>query len=624
MQETPLPHRLAAVWFADVVGYSVRAAEDERGALHLVEILQALSRETIRRYEGRIVKFIGDAVLAEFPSTALAVQAGAALSNAYLERSAATGHSHRLTVGVHVGDIAVSSEGDLYGDTVNAAARIQETAEPGQVIVSQDVWRQLRGRREFYFEPLGDRSLKGVGSIGLYVAIVKDSEVGSPQSIPQGNESEEERKKTIRSLGVLPFADLSAERDQEYFGDGVSEEILNALARVGALHVAARTSCFAFRGTSIDAREIGRRLGVEALLEGSIRKAGSRVRISVQLIDAGNGYQLWLERFDREIEDIFAIQDEIARSVIDALGLSLTRREQRRFLKASTKNVDAYEFYLRARKLFQQWTRQSIELARQMFERAIELDPHFAAAWAGLATALVYLFSWGGGDPDLQNARNASTRALELDPELADAHIAAGQSFSMEQRYGEAAAEFERAIELDPTLFDAYYYYARSCFKAGDLDKALKLFEKAQSIRPEDYQSYCHVSLVMRELGRRDEAGRTDHLALESIKKYLELNPDEARAYSLGAGVLARLGEVERAKQWNERAMSLAPDDDAILYNASCVFAVLGEEDQALAGLQRAIEAGLAGGDWVSHDPDWERLRNHPRFQTLVQRLRHP
>ena len=622
MQETPLPHRLAAVWFADVVGYSVRAAEDERGALHLVEILQALSRETVRRYEGRIVKFIGDAVLAEFPSTALAVQAGAALSNAYLERSAATGHSHRLTVGVHVGDIAVSSEGDLYGDTVNAAARIQETAEPGQVVVSQDVWRQLRGRREFYFEPLGDRSLKGIGSIGLYVATVKESEVRSPQSIPQGNESEEERKKTIRSLGVLPFVDLSAERDQEYFGDGIAEEILNALAKVGALHVAARTSCFAFRGTTVDAREIGRRLGVEALLEGSIRKAGDRVRTTVQLIDARNGYQLWSERFDREIEDIFAIQDEIARSVIDALGLSLTQREERRLLKASTKNVEAYEFYLRARKLFQRWTRQNIELAQQMFERAIELDPHFAAAWAGLATAHVHLFSWGGRDPDLQKAQNASAHALELDPELADAHVAAGQSFSMEQQHSEAAAEFERAIELDPTLFDAYYYYARSCFKAGDLKKALKLFEKAQSVRPEDYQSAALIAAVLRQLGRSDDAQRAEQLAIESINRHLELHAEEARALSLGAIILARLGEVERAKQWNERAMLLAPDDDAILYNASCVFAVLGEEDRALAGLQRAIEAGLAGGDWVSHDPDWERLRDHSRFQALVQRLR--
>src|SRR6266480_195437 len=622
MQGTPLPHRLAAVWFADVVGYSARAAEDESGALQLIEILQALSRETVRRYEGRIVKFIGDAALAEFPSAALAVQAGAALSNAYLERSAATGHSHRLTVGVHVGDVAVSSEGDLYGDTVNAAARIQEAAEPGQVAVSQDVWRQLRGRREFYFEPLGDRSLKGIGPIGLYAATVEDSEIRSPQSIPQANESEEERKKTIRSLGVLPFADLSAERDQEYFGDGIAEEILNALAKVGALHVAARTSCFAFRGASMDAREIGRRLGVDALLEGSIRKAGNRVRISVQLIDARNGYHSWSERFDRDIEDIFAIQDEIACSVVDALGLSLTQREKPRFFKASTKSVEAYEFYLRARKLFQRWTRQNIELAGQMFDRAIELDPHFAAAWAGLATAHVYLFSWGGRDPDLQKAHNASTRALELDPELADAHVAAGQSFSMEQRYVEAAAEFEIAIELDPMLFDGYYYYARSCFKAGDLKKALKLFEKAQSVRPEDYQSAALIAAVLRKLGRSDEAQRADQLAIESINKHLEFNADEARAFNLGAIVLARLGEVERAKQWNERAMSLAPDDDAILYNASCVFAVLGEEDQALAGLQRAIEAGLAGGDWVSHDPDWEGPAHHPRFQTLVQRLR--
>src|SRR5437867_1915616 len=231
---------------------------------------------------------------------------------------------------------------------MSATARIQQAAEP----VSQDVWRQLRGRREFYFESLGDRSLKGVGQIGLYVATVEESEIRSPQNIPQGNESEEQTKKRIRSLGVLPFTDLSAERDQEYFADGIAEEILNALAKVGALHVAARTSCFAFRGTSIDAREIGRRLGVEALLEGSIRKARNRVRISVQLIDARNGYQLWSERFDREIDDIFAIQDEIASSVIDALRLSLTQREERRFLKASTKNVDAYEFYLRARKLF--------------------------------------------------------------------------------------------------------------------------------------------------------------------------------------------------------------------------------------------------------------------------------
>src|SRR6266576_146851 len=198
MQGTLFSHRLAAVWFADVVGYSARAAEDESGALRLVEILQALSRETVRRYEGRIVKFIGDAVLAEFPSTNLAVRAAATLSRDYVEKSVATGHAHTLTVGVHVGDVAVGSEGDLYGDAVNAAARIQEAAEPGQVVASQDVWRQLRGRREFCFEPLGDRSLKGVGPIGLYLTTVEDTRIRSPQNVLRGNESLEETNKRIR------------------------------------------------------------------------------------------------------------------------------------------------------------------------------------------------------------------------------------------------------------------------------------------------------------------------------------------------------------------------------------------------------------------------------------------
>src|SRR5438034_4689727 len=461
MPKTRLTHHLVALWFADIAGYSDSAAEDERGALHLVEILQTLSRETVQRHDGRIVKFMGDAVLAEFPSTELAVRAAAALSKQYAEQSAETGREHNLRIGVHIADVAVGSDGDLYGDGVNAAARVQEAAEPGQVVLSQDVWRQLRGRKEFQFESLGDRSLKGVGPIGLYVVTVKEPATRRQLSRigPETTQPAQERKTGIRSIAVLPFADLSPQHDQEYFSDGVAEEILNALTKVGGLHVPARTSCFAFRGTSMDAREIGKRLGVETLLEGSIRKAGNRLRIIVQLVDARNGYHLWSERFDREIEDIFAIQDEIARRVLDALGLSLTEREERRFLKPSTANVEAYEFYLRARKLFQQWTRQSIELAREMFERAIELDPDFASAWAGLADTYVDLYRWGRNSRDLEEAQRTSAHALKLDPNLADAHVAIGQALAIQRQLHAAAAEFERAIELDPTLFDAYYFY---------------------------------------------------------------------------------------------------------------------------------------------------------------------
>jgi adenylate cyclase len=612
---------LVALWFADIAGYSAHAAEDECGALRLVEILQAVSRETVPGFNGRVVKFVGDAVLAEFPSAELAVRAAAALSNEYREQSVATGRAHNLRVGVHLGDVAVAADGDLYGDGVNAAARIQEAAEPGQVVISQDVWRQLRSRREFRFEQLGERSLKGIGSIDLYVVNVENDAMRPlPSSITRDRLPAEEKKQGIRSLAVLPFADLSAERDQEYFGDGVAEEILNSLAKIGGLHVPARTSCFAFRGASVDARDIGRRLGVEAFLEGSIRKAGNRLRITVQLIDARNGYHVWSERFDREIDDIFAIQDEIARSVVRALGLSLTQREERELVKQSTTNVEAYEFYLRGRKLFQKWTRQSIGLAREMFQRATEIDPNFAGAWAGLATAHVHLLGCDS-EPHLAKAREASAHALELDPRLAEAHVAAGQGFSMEQRYAEAATEFQRAIELDPTLFDAHYYYARACFKSGDLEKSLRLFEQAQCLRPEDHESAYLIGLVLTQLGRRDEARRAQERALECVTKYVDLNPNEARPYVLGAGALARLGESERAKQWTERAMSLAPDDDAILYNAGCALALLGEEEQALDALERAIDAGLAGGDWVPRDPDWERLRDHPRFQALVKRL---
>jgi adenylate cyclase len=622
MPKTPLTHHLVALWFGDIAGYSDRAAEDERSALQLIEILQSLSRDTVRRYEGRVVKFMGDAVLAEFPSTDLAVRSAAVLSEEYAKESAKTGRAHNLRIGVHVADVAVGPDGDLYGDGVNAAARVQEAAEPGQVVLSEDVWRQLRGRTEFEFDSLGDRSLKGVGPIGLYLVALKEPAI-APQLSRAGSASAQaaEEEAGLRSIAVLPFADLSAQHDQEYFSDGVAEEILNALTKVAGLRVPARTSCFAFRGKSVDAREIGKRLGVETLLDGSIRKAGNRVRISVQLIDARNGYQLWSERFDREIEDIFAIQDEIARSVLDALGLSLTEREERRFLKPSTANVQAYEFYLRGRKLFQSWTRQNMEFARQMFLRAVAIDPDFASAWAGLANTYVDLYRWGRNLRDLEEAQRISAHALKLDPNLAEAHVAIGQALAIQRRFKDAAAEFERAIGLDPTLFDAYYLYARSSFEAGDLEKAVQLFEKAHRSRPEDYQATALRALALHELGRADEAREADQEAVHLINKYLEVNPNEARAYSLGASPLARLGEREHSKQWSEQAIALAPNDPVVLYNAACNLAQLGEHDSALDGLERSIAAGVAVSDWIKHDPDFESLRDHPRFQAIVRRI---
>jgi adenylate cyclase len=551
------------------------------------------------------------------------VRAAALLSKRFAEQSAGSARVHNLRIGVHIADVAVDSDGDLYGDGVNAAARLQEAAEPGQVLLSQDVWRQLRGRTEFQFESLGDRPLKGVGPIGLYVVTLKEPATGrqSSSARPESTQSTQGRKAGIRSIAVLPFADLSAQHDQEYFSDGVAEEILNALTKVAGLHVPARTSCFAFRGTNVDAREIGKRLGVETLLEGSIRKAGNRLRIIVQLVDTQNGYHLWSERFDREIEDIFAVQDEIARSILDALGLSLTKREERRLLKPSTTNVEAYEFYLRGRKLFHTWNRQNMEFARQMFARAVAIDPDFALAWAGLANTYVDLYRWGCDSRDLEEGKRTSHHALELDPNLAEAHVAVGQALAIQRKFKDASAEFERGIELDPTSFDAYYFYARSSFEAGDLEKAARLFEKAHRSRREDYQAIALRALTLHELGRADEARDADQQAVSLINKYLEINPNEARAYSLGANSLARLREREHSRQWSEQSVALAPNDPVILYNAACNLAQLDDPDRALDELEHSIEAGVSVGDWIRHDPDFESLRDHPRFQAIVKRI---
>jgi adenylate cyclase len=622
MAKASLPHHLVALWFADISGYSGRAAQDERGALQLIEILQALSRTIVQRYDGRVVKFLGDAVLAEFRSTEMAVRAAAALGQQFRKESASTGRAHDLRVGVHIGDVAVDADGDLYGDGVNAAARIEAVVDPGQVVVSEDVWRQIRGREGFRFEPLGNRNLRGVGSMDLYSVTLDESPASmSVSSSEEKSPRTEQGKEKIRSIAVLPFADLSAERDQEHFSDGVAEEILNALSKIRGLHVPARTSCFAFREATLDAREIGQRLGVETLLDGSVRKSGKRVRISVQLVDASNGYQLWSERFDREIEDIFAIQDEIARSVLESLGLALSEREEFRFLKPSTSNIEAYEAYLRGRKLYHKWTRQSVEFARQMFERAVKIDANFATAWAGLANTYVDLFRWGRKPRDLEEAQRASERALKLNPNSADAHVSVGQALAIQRRFLEAAIAFDRAIKEDPTLFEAYYLYGRLLFESGEVEKALKMFEKAQAARPDDFESRVLWAQALTELGRRDEARRANEVAVESIEKHLELNPDEARAYSLGASVLIRLGQTDRSKQWTQQAMTLAPNDPLVLYNAACNFALLGETNHALDGLERAIEAGVAVGDWIKHDPDVDTLRDHPRFQAIMARI---
>jgi serine/threonine protein kinase/Flp pilus assembly protein TadD len=437
----------------------------------------------------------------------------------------------------------------------------------------------------------------------------------TPPGTPAGSSS-------VKSIAVMPFVNMSADPENEYFTDGIAEEIINALTKVKALRVASRTSAFAFKGKNQDIRKVGEQLNVSTVLEGSVRKAGNRLRVMAQLVNVSDGYHLWSERYDRQMDDVFAIQDEISDNIVKALRVVLTDEEKRAIEKPPTENVEAYEYYLRARQYFHQFRRTGIQFARRMFERAIDVDPKYAKAHAGLADCCSFMYMyWDGSKANLEGADTASKKALEMDPELAEAHASRGFALSLSRQYEEARKYFETAIQLNPKLYEAHYLYARACFQEGRLEDAVRQYEEASRVRPEDYQALLLIQSPLHGLGRHDDAKEALQRGLVVAEKHLELNPDDARALCLGGQALMQLDEPERALEWAQRAHKIDPTDSGILYNVACVYALGGMTHQALDCLEQAIQNGFGHREWLDHDTDLDSLREDPRFETLRQKL---
>ncbi|MHC4080875.1 MAG: TPR end-of-group domain-containing protein, partial [Planctomycetota bacterium] len=422
------------------------------------------------------------------------------------------------------------------------------------------------------------------------------------------------------SIAVLPFADMSPARDQDYFCEGMAEEIINSLSRIQGLHVASRTSAFQFKGAATDIRRIGEQLTVRTVLEGSVRKAGDTLRVTAQLINVSDGYHLWSERYDRQMKDVFAIQDEIAHNIAHALEVTLSPRERHAIPRAPTADVRAYDCYLRGRQFANRFGKRNLIYARSMFTRAIEIDPEYALAWAGLADCCSTLYMYFEFvEENRQRATEASRKALDLAPRLAEAHVSHGLALWLSGGLDESRDAFEESIRLDPKLFEAYYAFARACFKQGRLEEAAALFEQASAVRPEDYQALLLLPHIYMSLGRKAEAVRACERGLDVAARTLELNPDDARALYLGAGAQIWLGDRETGLVWLRRALEIDPDDPAILYNSACVYVRAEETERALECLEKSRRVGYPPNDWLENDSDMDPLRGDPRFRALLR-----
>jgi adenylate cyclase len=426
------------------------------------------------------------------------------------------------------------------------------------------------------------------------------------------------------SICVLPFANMSGDPEQEYFSDGISEDVITDLSKVSALFVVARNTSFTCKGRNVDVLQLAQRLDVTHVLEGSVRKSSGRVRITAQLIDGRTGGHLWAERYDRDLHDIFALQDEISQAIVAALKLQLLPEEKRAIETRGTSDLAAYDFYLRGRQLMRREKETESRAAAEMFRQAVRLDPKFAAAYAGIAQILALLiFRKPTLAPSLMaEARQASERALDLAPEQAETWVARAMVLLVAREWAACSEAFERAIAIDPRSFDAHYFYARFWVTQGNHVNAVEHYEQAFAIDPTNYLPMVLSIQEYQAIGDKAAVQRSVERAWTAIERQVALDPDDSAAYDHGAGVLMTLGRVEESRQFSARALALRPDDGSTHYNAACCAALAKDYERAMDLLLRAADLGYGNVDWMLHDNDLVPLHGDPRFQALTARLR--
>jgi TolB-like protein/class 3 adenylate cyclase len=557
-----LARKLAAILVADVVGYSRLAGADEDRILARLRTLRSdLIDPTIAVHNGRVVKRTGDGSLIEFRSVVDAVRCAIEVQTAMVERNAGVQPEHRIEfrVGIHLGDVVEESDGDLMGDGVNIAARLEGVAKPGAICLSEDAYRQVKARLDLAVTDLGPIRLKNIAEpMRVYSLRIGSALVPPVKSQPVATEMPSVRVVPDKpSIAVLAFNNMSGDAEQEYFSDGISEDIITDLSKLSELHVIARNSSFVYKNVTASVPDMAKALGVRYVLEGSVRKAGNRVRVTAQLIDADNGGHIWASRFDRDLTDIFAVQDELTREIVAALRLNLTHRDQGRLAQGRPVDVGAYEFLLRGREQASAHTRTGNRAARSLAADAIAIDPEYAAALAlmSFTHVLDYVNAWSS-DPEasLRMGMDLAQQAVGMGEEQPTGHFALGMACMWNRELDRARAEVLRGLELSPNSAELLILMAHIQIFSGKPADALETLDASMRLDPHYPEILLQFLADARfSLGEYEQA-------IVAIQRRLQQNSQSETAYALLASCYGHLGQPEENRQAWEKALQINPD----------------------------------------------------------------
>jgi adenylate cyclase len=608
-----MQRKLTAILSADVVGYSGLMEADETDTLERLKANRAaIFDPRVATHGGRVFKLMGDGALVEFTSVVAAVKCALEIQDATEKAGAEDAKPIRYRIGINLGEVIIEGD-DIYGDGVNVAARIQMLAPEGGVALSRIVREQVKGKLPFEFDDMGEHKVKNIES-PVHAFSVR----ATRWSETENRRVEEPRK---LSICVLPFSNMSGDAEQEYFSDGISEDIITDLSKVSALRVVSRNTAFTFKGKHVDLPQVARQLKVSHVLEGSVRKAGGRVRITAQLIDGAADGHIWAERYDRDLNDIFALQDEISEAIVKALRLKLLPEEKKAIEQRGTGNVEAYNLYLMARQYSVTGNLGDArrgEAILRICRRAVELDPNYARAWSLVAVTQVNLRFYVGQGGD--NGLEAAERALSVDEDLAEAHAAKADVLTFKAEYDEALAEIGEALRLDPESYEVNRAAGRLYYSLRRIEDAVRHLEKAAALMETDYWAAGMLPPCYKALGDEDGARRAAKLALARTENLVAQDPNNGSAMGFAIGALATLGQTARAKDLIQRATLLDPDNLNMRYNLACATIIdLGDPESGLDLLKTLLETVPAEMlNWTKTDPDMDPIRDHPRFKEMI------